>query len=189
MEQTYCDLVLVTMSSTSLTGPKVVELIRSRASDLLVRPPDIHLLFNNSLPIPDVLRCREIGASSMRRDLPPAIYEEVRISCWKRATRKHDVTVRIDYRNGHHSLFVGSPPTSVELGAQLTHLAVLLLSGNECYTVQYLADELEICRQSVKKYICELRRIFFGMCGRYICWMERRPGGTVCGIKANAIWI
>lgn len=188
MEQTYCDIVLVTMEATSFAAPRIVELIRSRANDLSVRPPDIILLCNHSLPIPDALSCRELGAMSMRRDLQLAVYEEVRLAFWKRAVRKHEMTLRVDYRNGHHSLFVGSLPVRVQLSSQLTRLVVLLLGGNESYTVEWLADELGICRQSVKKYVCDLRSIFIELCGQCIIWMEKRPGGTVCGVKANAVW-
>lgn len=188
MEQTYCDIVLVTITSRSLAAPKLVEQIRTHAYDRHIRPPDVILLFNNSLPIPDALRCRELGAMSLRRDVPQAVYEEARLAFWRRAIRKHELTVRVDYRNGHHFLFVGSSPVSVELSAQLTRLAVLLFSGNKSYTVEYIADELEICRQSVKKYVCELRRIFMEACGHCVFWMEKRPGGTVCGVKANIVW-
>ena len=196
MEQTYCDLVLVTIAPQSSGALKVVEQIRSRASDLLVRPPEVILLFNKALPIPEALRCRDLGAMSMRRDVPQAIYEETRLAFWKRATRKHEVTVRVDYRNGHHLLYVGTPPVPVDLGAQLLRLAVLLLSGNESYTVEYLADELGVCRQSVKKYFLDLRRAFvrahaqceIGSRSGEIFWMEKRSGGTVCGMRANPIW-
>jgi hypothetical protein len=188
MEQAYCDIVLVAMDSASPAVSKIIDLIRLRAIDLLVRPPDVILLFNGSLPIPDALRCRELGAIAMRRDVPLAVFEEARLAFWKRATRKHEVTLRVDYRNGHHSLFVGSSPVRIELGAQLTRIAVLLLGGNESYTVEWLADELEICRQSVKKYICDLRRVLITTCGQGIFWMEKRPGGSVCGARANAVW-
>lgn len=188
MQQTYCDVVLVTMGVTSLDAPKTVELIRSRAHELLVRPPDVIVLFTRSLPIPDALKCRELGAMSMRRDIPLAVYEEARLAFWKRATRKHEITVRIDYRNGHHLLYIGSPPVRLELSSQLTRLAVRLLSGSESYPLEYVADELEICRQSVKKYVCELRRCFVEVCGQSVFWMQKRAGGTVCGAKANAAW-
>jgi hypothetical protein len=130
----------------------------------------------------------------LRREVPQAVYEEARLAFWKRATRRHETTILIDCRNGHHFLFVGSPAAPVRLGMQLTRLAVLLLSGSESYTVEFLADELGICRQSVKKYFFDLRRAFVQaqmQCAGPVLelfWMEKRPGGSVCGVRANVVW-
>ena len=63
---------------------------------------------------------------TLRRDFPQVIYEEAWLAFWKRTTRKHKVTVRIDYRNGYHFFSAGSPPIQLELSTQLTrarHLA------------------------------------------------------------------
>jgi len=197
MEETYFDIVLVTIHRQASLAAKVLKQIRSHATHLLVRPPDVILLVDGLLPMQEALRCRELGTMCMRRDLPQAVYEEARLMFWKRATRKYDVTFRVDFRNGHHFLFAGSPPVRVELGAQLTRLAVLLLGGNESYTVEFLADELSVCRQSVKKYFRDLRQAFvqvqtqlgIASCMQTeIFWMEKRPGGTVCGVKANVVW-
>lgn len=196
MEQTYCDVLIVTITSQLQSATRIVERIRSRAVDLLIRPPDIVLLFKDSFPVPEVQKCRELDAMCFRRELLHAVYDEARLAFWKRATRKYEVTFRIDYRHGHHFLFVGPPAAQIVLGPQLTRLAVLLLNGNESYTVEYLADELSICRQSVKKYFSELRRAFEGAFARSdiggriaeIFFMEKRVGGTVCGVKANVIW-
>jgi hypothetical protein len=79
MEQTYCDVILVTMTSQSPPAQRVVEQIRSRAADLFVRPPEVILLFNNSLPVSDALRCRELGgmsnplANGHRKPVAPAM--------------------------------------------------------------------------------------------------------------------
>lgn len=195
MERTYCDVVLVSIGSQPPNASKTVEQIRLRAADILVRSPEVMLLFDKPLPVPDALRCKELGAMCLWRGFPQAIYEEVRLAFWKRATRKHAATIRVDYRNGHHLLFAGSPPTRVDLGAQLTRMAVLVLSDCSC-TVEFLADELGICRQSVKKYFLDLRLAFerlqtqceVGARPDEIFWMEKRPGGTVCGVRANVIW-
>lgn len=196
MEQVYCDAILVTISHQAPNARSVVESIRRRAVDLVVRPPQVFVLSDKHFPISDAIRCRDLGAICMRRDLPQAVYEEAQIAFWRRVARKHDMTIRVDYRNGHHFLYVGSPPVHVELGTRLARLAVLLLSGNESYTVEFLADELSVCRQSVKKYFLDLRQAFIraevqfniGRLADEIFWMEKRPGGTVCGVRANVVW-
>jgi hypothetical protein len=192
MRQAYYDLILVTTNPQLPVGSKIVESIRSRATGLPVLPPDIILLFHNSPPLLDTLKCRELGIMCMRRDFPQTVYEEARLVFWKRATRKYKAMIRVDYREGHHLVFAGLPPTHVEMGSQLTRFAVILLSGNGSYSLEYVADELGVCRQSVKKYFLDIRRAFARAQPQFdwdeIFWMERRPGGTVCGVRANVIW-
>lgn len=201
MEQVYFDLILVTMNEESLPAPRIVELIWSRADQLHVRRPYVIPMFRGCLSIPDALKCREMGAMCemgaicLRRDLPQAVYEEAKLAFWKRSTKRYPITIRVEFRNGHHFLYLGSSPVRLELGDQLTRFAVLLLNSYESCTVGYLADELSICLQSVKKYFCDLRRIFaahvhpnLGLSPESILWMEKRPGGTVCGAKVNVVW-
>lgn len=184
MAQAFCGLVLVAMNEQLPSASEIVGRIASRATELLVRRPYVILLFENSIPIPDALKCREMGAMCMRREFPQVIYDEARLACWMNATRKHDTTIRIAFRAGRHALYFGSSPVETSLGAQLTKLVVILLGGKESYSLEYLADELGICRQSVKKYVFEIRRIFGN-----IFWIERRSGGSVCGVTANGVWI
>jgi hypothetical protein len=127
---------------------------------------------------------------------PLAVYDEAQLAFRRFATKKHDLTIRVEFRSGHHFLYIGSSPVPVGLSAQLTKLAVLLLSGRNCYPVEFLADELEVCKQSIKKYFCELRRAFVSAQKEFDIgsqipedfWMEKTAGGTVCGVKANVIW-
>lgn len=184
MAQTFCDLVIVAMNEQSSSASNIMERITSRAAELLIRRPYVILLFENSIPAPEALKCREMGAMCMRREFPMAIYEEARLASWMSATRKHDVTIRIAFRAGHHSLYLGSSPVETSLSAQLTKLVAILVGGRESYPLEYLADELGVCRQSVKKYFFELRRAFGD-----IFWIEKRPGGSVCGVKANVVWV
>jgi len=59
-----------------------------------------------------------------------------------------------------------------------------------------LADELGICRQSVKKYMLALRRAYdlvrsetgIKEPGSSVVWMKRSAGGTLCGLRATIVW-
>ena len=199
MRQRYFDLVLVTFEQPPTRAWEIVDRIQSCAKDLPIRCPQVILLSEKPLPVPDALKCRDLGAMSMLREFPQPVYEEAKLAFWKRATRKHDLILRIDFCNGHHtiSLGIGSSFVPLELGTQLTKKVLILAGGNESYPVEFIADELGICRQSVKKYMAESRHASIVAQGKLpvadpikdVFWMERRPGGTVCGINANIVWV
>jgi hypothetical protein len=197
MEQVYFDVILVKIEENAIVGSAVVERIRAWATELVVPRPSVILMFEGSLPLHDAAKCKSMNASYLRRNIPQVIYDEARVVCWRSRTTKYDRAITVEFRNGHHFFYLGSSLMPVEMAAQLAKLAAILVSGNESYSVEYLADELGICRQSVKKYCFELRRVFTsaqqlnGEEGRTkeIVWMEKRPGGTICGVRSNVIWI
>jgi hypothetical protein len=195
-EEVHFDLVIVSIDQRSPPGSAIAERIKSRAAELNVRCPYVILLFSERFPMSDAQKCRDMDSIYLRHDYPLAVYDEAQLAFRRFATKKHNLTIRVEFRSGHHFLYVGSSSIPVGLGTQLTKLAVLLLSGRDCYPVEFLADELGVCRQSIKKYFFELRRAFvrapkeLGI-GSQIAeefWMEKRAGGTVCGVRANTIW-
>jgi hypothetical protein len=198
MGQRYFDLILVTHEQLPARASEIVGRIHSYAKDLLIRCPEVILLSEEPLPVQDALKCRDMQAMCMLREFPQPVYEEAKLAFWKRATRKHDLTLRIAFCSGHYdiSLGIGSSFVSLELGSQLTKQVLILSGGNESYPVEFIADKLGICRQSVKKYMAELRRTSIvtqrevGIADpeKNAFWMERRPGGTVCGLKVNVVW-
>lgn len=195
MEQVYFDLILVTIDADVTVGSEIVERIRVRANDLVVPCPQVIVLFRGALPVPEAAKCKAMTAAYLRRSIPQAIYDETCIASWQSRTTRHSVTISVEFRNGHHFFYYGGSNKPLEMGAQLSRLAAILASGCDFYSAEYLADELGVCRQSVKKYCCELRRVFASAAdhadqGRRddIVWMEKRPGGSICGLRANVIW-
>ncbi len=193
------NLLLVTLIPRPDEAWRIAERIRTETVGAPVRYPRAILLVERPLPVQDALRCRDFQAPSMLRGFPEPVYEEARVAFWALATRSFPSTIRIEFCNGHHRLYfcAGELSEEIDAGRQLVRLAVTLAGGRKSYTVESLADDLGICKQSVKKYMAELRRATTLAQQRLniltpnidVFWMERQSGGTLCGISANVVWV
>jgi DNA-binding NarL/FixJ family response regulator len=191
------DAVLVNLDQLNVEGWQVVERIRCEAREARERCPYVILLSARPRPVSDAAKCRELQAVCMFREFWPAIWEELRIVFWVRQFRKHKSTIRIEFNGASYSLHfsAGRSSTQMRVAARPAELAVLLARGRESYTVEEIADALGVCRQTVKKYMRELREaslqaqrdLLVSEPDTRIFWMERRAGGTICGVKANII--
>jgi hypothetical protein len=142
--------------------------------------------------------CLDMQVRCMLRQFAPPIYEEVRAGFWFRETRTRGSTIRIEHEQGHYYLYicVGMFSEQIEVGGQPSRLAAMLAGGRASYLLETLADELEVCRQTIKKYIWELRhsclraqrKLLVTELDENVFWMARHPGGTRCGITAKVIW-
>ena len=160
--------------------------------------PYMIFLSTRRLQIQEASKCWKLHVTCMLRDSWPAIFEEVRKALWLRQTRKMKSTIRFSRYQGHYVLHqcVDMTQAHISVAFQPAKVAVILTGGLVAYTVQRIADELGVCCQTVKKYMWELRErsllaqqeLHVLEPDKDIFWMERRAGGTVCGIKANLIW-
>ncbi len=189
------DAVIVNLDLLNVEGWRVVERIRCEARDVRIRCPYVILLSAKPRPLSDAAKCRELQAVCMFRDFWPAIWEELRVIFWMHQFRKFRSTIRVDFNGASYSLHLcaGRSSTQMLVAARPAELAVLLAGGREYYTVEEIADALGVCRRTVKKYMRELREaslqaqrdLLIPEPDTRIFWMERRPGGTICGVKAN----
>ncbi len=198
MSQKHYDLILVNVGQQSMDGSQIVRRIQVRAKELFLRCPQIILLSTAPMPLEEAAKCRGIQAMCMLRQYAPPIYEEVRVRFWMRQIRTRGSTIRIDNCHGHYYLdfCLGVFSSAIEVGHQPAKLAAIMAGGLPSYHLETLADELEVCRQSVKKYIWELRQGSLRAQERLqiyepdydVFWMARGTGGTRCGIKATVVW-
>jgi hypothetical protein len=120
-----------------------------------------------------------------------------RVALWMRQTKKYRSTLRIDFDQGHYSLHfcTSTAARQLRVSSRPTEMAATMARGLDFYSVEQLADQLEVCRQTIKKYIFELREASLDIqrelmvpeLDEDIFWMERRRGGTICGMRANII--
>jgi DNA-binding NarL/FixJ family response regulator len=172
-----------------------VRKIQGSADAVLARWPVIILLGSSYPNVAEAASCRDLGAIFMLRHPEQPIYYEARVALWLRNAKKFIWTIRFERHSGTWSMHICSGMCSRQIivPTQPMRLALLLASGREAYTVEEIADELRICRQSVKKYISDLNRAAvlavrdLNESMERIFWMDRRPGGTLCGLKANII--
>ncbi len=191
------DLVLVNLDQLRADAWSVAERIRHETTDAISKCPHIVVLSKMPRPIRDAAKCRDLQAVCMLREFWPPIYEEARVALWLRYTKKFRSTLRIEFAQGHHSLHFCTNITSqqLRLSSRLAQMAVIMAGRLEFYAVEQLADELGVCRQTIKKYMLELREaslqtqreLMISEPDKTIFWMERRPGGTICGIRANIV--
>jgi hypothetical protein len=199
MRREHVDLVLVTLEKQPVEAAQIVEQIQSYAGNMLIKCPHLIMLSKQSLPIGDARRCRDRRTMCMLRESPEAVCEEARVLFSMLGTRPLNSTIQIEYRNGHHTVSFCSGTFSEEIqgGLYLIKTAVILAGGKKSYAVEFVADELGVCRQSVKKYLHELNRaavlaqqqLNIDKPERHIFWMERAVGGTRCGARANFVWV
>ena len=198
MKEKRVSVMIVNLDKQEGKAWQVAERIRSEARDAFIRCPYLIFLSARKLPIEDIRKCCKLDVAWMLREWWPAIFQEVRRALWIREPQKMNSTLRFECHQGHHVLYQCVDAASEQIGVafQVAKLAFILTGGLNSYTLQSIADELGVCCQSVKKYMWELRersvlaqqKLHVFEPDRGIFWMERRAGGTVCGIKANIIW-
>ncbi len=198
MVEKHLDTILVNVGHLGIDPCRATEAIRLRAKNSLVKCPQIILLSVVPLPLDEVGRCRGMQAMCMLRQFAPAVYEEVRAGFWFHVTRTRGSTIRIEHYQGHYYLdyVLGMFSEQIEVGDQPSRLAALLAGRRRSHLLETLADELEVCRQTIKKYMWELRhaclcaqrKLLVSELDENVFWMARGPGGTRCGISARIVW-
>jgi hypothetical protein len=172
------------------------ERIRITTSEALIRRPHCVVIPLAPLSLPIAVKCMDRQIICLVRDYPKQITGVIRALLCKIRSSKPGPTIRVVFDKGHYRFFVCGPTTSEELAvsAQIGKLLLLLLEGVR--TVDLLADNLGVSRVSVKKYILELRLALASLLQQMnmqestvqVLWMRRAPGGTLCGLNANAVW-
>lgn len=84
----------------------------------------------------------------------------------------------------------------MRIGPQVAKMIAMAAGGREWYSVRTLADKLGLCRPTIKKYFWESQEaslqvqqdLSIADPERDIFWLQRLPGGTIGGIKANILW-
>jgi hypothetical protein len=172
--------------------------VRTMTADALIRCPQLVALASSPLPLPYAAKCLDQQVIYLLRDSPSQVIETVKVMLWRIRNPKSGPTIRIEFNGGHYRFFICGLTTSEEIrvSAQIGKLLLLLLRGLKAYTVEMLAAELGISRQSVKKYMRDLRVIVESAL-KSVCafepivdlvWMERGSGGTLCGMRAHPEW-
>jgi DNA-binding NarL/FixJ family response regulator len=194
--ETRPDLILLNLDESHLRTISAVRYIRVTANDQQVRCPTMIVLGDSWLTVAEVACCRDLEATFMLREPAQPIYYEARIALWRRSLKKYPRTIRFERHSCSWSMHfcLGMSSRQILASTQLMRLALLLASGRDAYTVEEIADELRICRQSVKKYMHDLDCAVNLALGdlvesrERIFWMKRVPGGSLCGIKANVVF-
>jgi hypothetical protein len=191
-------VMLVNLDEQEGKAWQVAEQIRSEARDALMKIPSLIFLSAQELPIEDVRKICKLHFVWMRREWWPAILQEVRRALWIREPQKMNSTLRFEHHQGHYTLHHCFDTASAQIcvGFQPAKLAVVLGGGRAAYTVEEIANILDVTRPTVKKYMWELRegdllaqkQLQIVEPDRNIFWTERRPGGTLLGIRANIVW-
>lgn len=197
MAQVRCDIVLITLEPSSAPAWQIVKKIHVHAHKLIVKRPEVLILYSSPLQPPDANKCRLMEATCLPRELTQLVAYEALLAFGRQTTIKHPLTIRVEFRSGHWFLYIGTSRTHIGLGLQLARLVVILLEANGPCSVEYLADRLGVCRQTIKKYFDDLRRIFLAALAEFevtspidgLFWMVRQPGGTVCGVNARGVWV
>jgi hypothetical protein len=192
------DIVLYTVCRSPDDALHFPERVRTATYDALIRCPQFVVLASSPLPLSYAAKCIDQQSVYLLRDYTKQVVEMLRVMLWRLRTSKSGPTILIEFRGGHHRFFLCGLATSeeIEVTARIAQLLLLLLRGLKSYTVETLASELGISRQSVKKYMRDLRVVLqMAMRSAYLVepatdlvWMERGPGGTLCGIRANPVW-
>lgn len=190
--------VLVNVGQLGIGPCQAVESIRSRAKASLLKCPQVILMSVLPLPFNEVGDCWDLQAMCVLRQYAPPIYEAVRAGFWVRQTRTRRSTIRIEHYQGHYYIdyVLGMFSEQIEVGDRPSRLAAILAGRRGSWLVETLAEELDVCRQSVKKYIWELRqaclraqqKLLVPELDQNVFWMARGIGGTRCGISARILW-
>lgn len=191
------ELLIINLDQLHGEAWSVADRLRREACDAMIRCPHMILLSSAPQPVGDAARCRDLQAMCMLQAFWPPIFEEARIALWMRRRKKYRSTLRILLSGGHHTVHfcTGTFSRQLRVPSRPAKMAAIMAGRLDYYSVEQLADQLEVCRQTVKKYIYELRRASLEIQREVkipdpdegIFWMERRPGGTICGVKANGL--
>jgi hypothetical protein len=191
------DLITLTAGGRADDVLGFPERVRTLTANNLIRCPEMVVLAATMLPLPCAAKLLDQQVICLLRSSEKSITEMIRILLWRLRSARSGLVIRIEFRGGNYRFFICGTGCSqeIELSTQIGRLLRLLLREFNSYTVEMLADELGISRQSVKKYMRELRAaIAIAMtkikspAAPEIVWMRRLPGGTLCGIRAHPIW-
>lgn len=196
MKEVHCGVVFVTIDQISAPAAEIVKRLYDRADELVIKRPEVFILYTKELPVAEVNTCRNMEAFCLPRDLTRFVCYEARAAFSRLVTRKHPITLRIAFRCGHHFVYFGMCPTHLELGAQLAKLLAALAAYRSC-TVEFLADLLGVTRATIKKYFHALRVVFLAAQKNAnlpepytdVISMTRQSGGTICGVNANCVFV
>jgi DNA-binding NarL/FixJ family response regulator len=196
MAQVHCDIVLFTIEQSYPPAWQIVKQIRAHAHDLIVRCPEVLVLYSHPMQPSDANKCKLMDTTCLPREFTGLVAYEALLAFARRTATKYAVTIRVEFRSGHWFLYLGASRTHIRLGLQLTKLVIILLEAAGPCSVEYLAEQLGVCRQTIKKYFDDLRRIFLAAFAEAeittfnsFFWMDRQSGGTVCGVNARGIWV
>jgi hypothetical protein len=155
---------------------------------LIAQPPEVCAAFEKT------------GAHYLHRPQPDQVVDFVRRLQWQIRADKSLPTIVVKRDSGHVREIVvrnGSAcAAALSLGPKLRELVgYLALHRRTESTTRMIADELGICRQSVKEYFLRLRRALeeasqdagLGLTGSAVFWTRKLSGGYVYGLTANAI--
>jgi hypothetical protein len=198
MKEKRVSIMLVNLDEQGGKARPVAERIRAEARNAHMKCPHLIFLSARELPIEDVREIYKLQYAWLRREWWPAIFQEVSRALCIREPRKWNSTIRFEHYQGHYALYHCDDLASAHIcvGFQPAKQAVVLAGGRIAYTVEEIADILGVTRPTVKKYMWELRegdllaqqQLQIVEPDRNVFWTERRPGGTVIGIRANVIW-
>jgi hypothetical protein len=190
------DIVMYTVASQFSDAIAFPERVRVLTDEGIFRCPALVLLASSPLPLSCAVKCMDRQIIYLLRGCPMQIIETVRVLLWKIRTSKSGLTIRIEFCGGHYRFFICGAIASEEIVAstQIGRLLLLLLGGTR--TAEMLADRLGVSRKTVKKYMRELKLIIDLLMRRMgitelmpnVVWMERRSGGTLCGLRVNPVW-
>jgi hypothetical protein len=191
------DIILNTVSQDPDEALRFPERVRELVAKELIRYPHLIALGSAALPPSFGAKCMELDVGFLLREPPQQIHATVKAIYWRLRTRKQRVTIRVEYLRGNYVFrLCGANRSNVmRLGPQLGRLLLILARGGHFYAVETLATELGISKQSVKKYMKALRAAFdraragllISETGENVFWMDRGPGGTLCGLRANVV--
>jgi DNA-binding XRE family transcriptional regulator len=171
--------------------------LRAFAAKDLIRYPYLIALGSEVLPPNFGAKCIELDMGFILRESTKQIHATVKAIYWRLRTKKRRVTIRVEYIRGRYVFHLcgANGSNEMRLGVQLGKLLLMLARGGHFYTVETLADELGISKQSVKKYMKALRVAFdsakegllISETSEDVFCMERRVGGTICELRANVV--
>jgi hypothetical protein len=191
------DIILNTVSRDPDEALRVLDRVRAFAAEELIRHPYLIALGSEVLPPSFGATCMDMDVGFILRESPKQVHATVKAIYWRLRTRKHRVTIRVEHLNGNYVCHLCGANSSkvMRLGPQLGRLLLILARGRRFYAVEALATELGISKQSVKKYMKALRATYdkaragllISENGEFVFWMDRGPGGTLCGLRANVV--
>jgi DNA-binding NarL/FixJ family response regulator len=164
-----------------------VECPRILVLSLVVQGPEVAVAFE------------KLGAHYLLRAYSEQIVQFVKKFQWQGRAEKSLPTIIVRRFRGHVSQVAvqwSCLESQVEAGPRLRELAeYLAVHARTEHTTEMIADELGICRQSVKEYLLRLRRAFnqacevasIGATGERVFWTRKISGGYVHGISANVV--
>jgi hypothetical protein len=191
--------MIVTVKQNPEETLRILESIRSELRGRTLRLPEIVALVPVELAQPVAAQYRLAAIPTILRRVPDQLYSEVRLLGWMRNAAGDKTTFRIGFLNGHYTVILCGTvhAEEVPLTDQLRQLFILLAnSQSSALTVEQLADALGVCRQTIKKYMAELRarydavnaRVRASQTGAEVFLTTRAAGGTLHQLDARIIW-